>query len=236
MRKYVLVFLVCLGAVGCANTKVFMGSYDLVKITVSGNKAQMTAENFPYETQSSGEKLERKISEEPICVDTTDSDSCKASNFKGKLQVTIVCSDEGLIRELSNNFYESGFTVEKRFHKPSNKSTIISEVTIYPKRKYTSDTDGDYHVVEFETRGDLSGGTHRLFVKEPLAFMFKLMKIKDKIKKITMLVTYSNIIKNCNFIIKENDAILPDNSKFKVLSKAISTTEKPISVVFVRIY
>jgi hypothetical protein len=231
MRKYVLVFMVCLVAVGCANTKVFMGSYDSVKITVSCNQAQMTVENLPYETQSSGEKLERKISEGLICVDTTESDSCKTGNTQGKLHVTIVCSDEKLVKELSNIFGKDGFTVNNRFH-GRYKSTSISKVTIYPKRKVITDTKEEYHLIEFETMGDLSCGTHRLFVKEPLAFMFKLKKIKNEIKKITMFITYSNIINNCNFIVKENDIILPDDSKFKVLLEIISTMRKPIKMIF----
>lgn len=235
MRKYVLVFMVCLVAVGCANTKVFMGSYDSVKITISGNQAQMTAENFPSETQSLGEKLKRKISAEPICVGTTESDFCKAGNFKGKLHISIVCSDEKLVKEISSIFGKDGFTIDTRFH-GTYKSSIISKVTVYPKRKHITNTEDEYHLIEFETMGGLSGGTHRLFVKEPLAFMFKLMKTKDEIKKITMLITYSNIIKNCNFFVKEHDIILPDDSKLPVLSKIISTTKKPISVAFVRIY
>lgn len=235
MSKLIAVVLFSTFVAGCTSTRVFMGSYDFVKITVSNNQARMSAENFPSEAQSLGEKLERKISEEPICVDTTDSDSCKASNFKGKLQVIIVCSDEKLEKEFSRIFGEDRFTVDNRFH-GTYKSTIISKVTVYPKRKVITDTEEEYHLIEFETKGGLSGGKHRFFVKEPLAFMFKLMKIKDEIKRVTMLITYSNIIRNCNFIVKENDIILPDNSKLQVLSKIISATKKPISIVFIKIY
>lgn len=234
MRKYVLVFMLCSVAGGCASTKVFMGSYDSVKITVSTNQAQMTAKNFPYETRLSGKEVEKKLVGKPTSVleDEADNDGCETGDTQGKLHVTIVCSDESLIKELSNNFYKSGFTFEKRFHKPSRESTVISEVIIYPKRKVITDTKEEYHLIEFETMGGLSGGTHRLFVKEPLAFLFKLKKIKNEIKTITMFITYSNILKNCNFILKENETILPDSSKLQVLSEIISTIEKPIKVVF----
>lgn len=223
MRKYVLVFMVCLVAVGCASTKVFMGSYDSVKITVSGNQAQMTAENLPYETQSSGEKLERKISEGPICVDTTESDSCKTGNTQGKLQVTIVCSDENLIRELPNNFSESGFPVEKRLRKPSNKSTIISKVTIYPKRKVITDTKEEYHLIEFETMGGLSGGIHRVLIKDPLVFMFP----PENILEIKMFITHSEYSK-----FMAEDITIPTNVNFQILSNIISTMKKPIKIIF----
>lgn len=223
MNKHMLVFILCSLAIGCGNTKVFMGSYDSVKITVSNDQARMSAENFPSETQSLGEKLERKISEEPICVDTTDSDSCKASNFKGKLQVTIVCSDENLIRELSNNFCRNGFTVEKRFHKPFKESTVISEVTIYPKRKDTSDTDGDYHIIKFETKEGLSGGIHRVLIKDPLVFMFP----PENILGIKMFVTHSEYSK-----FMAEDITIPTNVNFQILSNIISTMKKPIRIIF----
>ena len=237
MRKYILVFIFCLLAVGCVNTKVFMGSYDSVKITVSSNRAQMTAENFPYEVQLSREKLERKISEEPIYVDTTESDSCKAraSNFNGKLHVTIVCSDENLTREFSNIFYKSGFTVEQKFHKPSNESIIISEVTIYPKRKGIDDAEGDYHLIEFETKGGLSCGIHRVLIKDPLAFIFLPMNLSADAKEIKMFITPSEYIKDGDFMEKNKTVPIPVDVNFQILSTIISTARTPIKIIFTRI-
>ena len=82
MRKYILVLVFCLLAVGCVNTKVFMGSYDSVKITVSSDRAQMTAENFPYETRLSGKKVEKKLVGKPTSVleDETDNDGCETGH------------------------------------------------------------------------------------------------------------------------------------------------------------
>lgn len=223
--------MLCPLVIGCGTTKVFMGSYDFVKITVSGNQAQMSAENLPYEVQSSGGKVEKKIFDKPVLVDKADNNSYEDDSLKDKLHVNFVCSDEKLEKEFSSFFGKDGPIINDRFH-GTYKSTIISKLTIYPKKKVITDTEGEYHLIEFETMGGLSGGTHRLFVKEPLAFMFKLMKIKDEIKKITMLITYSNIIKNCDFIVKENETILPDNSKLQVLSQIITTMKRPIKIIF----
>ncbi|HHT9122700.1 MAG TPA: hypothetical protein ACFYEF_07500 [Candidatus Wunengus sp. YC63] len=227
MKKYILVFMFCLVAAGCVNTKVFMGSYDSVKITVSANQAQMTAENFPSEVQLSGGKLERKISEEPICVDTTDSDSCKASNFKGKLQVTIVCSDENFTKEFSKYFCKGEFTVEQKFHKPSNESIIISEVTIYPKRKVITDTEGEYHLIEFETMGGLNRGTHKVLVRDPLVFVFLPEVISADTEEIKLFLSYSGHI-------KDNTEIIPVYINIQALSKIISVMRKSIKVIFVK--
>ena len=236
MRKYILVFIFCLLAVGCVNTKVFMGSYDSVKITVSSDRAQMTAENFPYETRLSGKKVEKKLVGKPTSVleDETDNDGCETGDTQGKLHVTIVCSEEKRVKELSSIFGKDGFTIDTRFH-GTYKSSIISKVTVYPKRKGIDDAEGDYHLIEFETKSGLSCGIHRVLVKDPLAFIFLPMNLSADAKEIKMFITPSEYIKDGDFMAKNKTVPIPVDVNFQILSTIISTARTPIKIIFTRI-
>lgn len=235
MNKHILVFMFCSLATGCASTKVFMGSYDSVKITVSDNQAQMSAENFPYEVQSSGGKVEKKIFDKPVFIEKADNDSYGNDNFKGELHVNIVCSDENLTREFSKYFCKGGFTIGKRFHKPGKESTVISEVTIYPKRKDRNHSNCEYHLITFKTTGELNRGTHRVQVKGPLAFVFLSETVSADTEEIKLFITHSEYIKDSKLAIKDKTAVTPFNANIQIVSEIISTTKKPIKIIFTKI-
>lgn len=229
-----LVFILCSLAIGCGSTKVFMGSYDSVKITVSGDHAQMSAENFPSEARLIDGILEKKIAGDSYVIqkDKSDNSFCEYSKHKHPLHVSIICSDENLIKEFSDDFYKSGFTIEKRFYKPYKASTIISKVTIYPKRKGSRNLEDEYHLIIFETMDELAGGTHRVLVKGPLAFIFWPMEIATNTKEVKMFITHSRDMKNSKFVVKDSTVIVPIILKLQVLSKTISTMKKPIKIIF----
>jgi hypothetical protein len=209
-----------------------MGSYDLVKITVSHNQAEMVTENLSYETNIINGKLERKINESPVFIlsDEVNNSTPEYANVKSKLHVNIVFPDKNLRRELPGHPYGEGFTIGKRFHKPYKDSIVISKVTIHPKRKYNDYLLGEYHLIMFETMGELTGGTHRVLVKDPLAFTF--LPFKANRNGITMLICSSENIESNNFLFNDSNKDLPVNLSLQVLSKIISTTKKPIKIIF----
>ncbi|MFQ5965096.1 MAG: hypothetical protein ACE5KZ_12535 [Candidatus Scalinduaceae bacterium] len=229
MNKHIFIFLLCLLVTGCANTKVFMGSYDSVSITVSRERAEIVAENLPYETHMVNGKLERKIIGSSIFIsdDEVNNKTPEYANVKGKLHVNIISSDENQRRALSVGFNNNGVIIEKSFHKPAN-SKIISKVTIHPKRKYHDNLAGEYHLITFQTMGGLTGGSYRILVKDPLSFTFPSTDTEAK----TMYIRHYGNIKNGKYVVNDIKTVLPLNLTLKVLSKTISTMKKPIKIIF----
>ncbi len=232
MNKYIFILLLSSLAAGCANTKVFMGSYDSVSITVSREQAEIVAENLSYETHLINGKLERKINESPVYIlsDEVNNSTPEYANVKIRLHINIVSPDKNLRRELSGQPYGEGFTIGKRFHKPYKDSIVISKVTIHPKRKYNDYLSGEYHLIMFETMGELTCGTHRVLVKDPLVFTF--LPFKANSNGITMLICSSENIESNNFLFNDSNKDLPVNLSLQAISKIISTTKKPIKIIF----
>ncbi len=232
MNKHVLVLLFFWLIIGCSNTRVFMGSYDLVKITVFPNQAEMVAENLSYETHLINGELERKISESPVYIlsDEVNNNTPEYANGKSKLHVNIVSPDKNLRRELSGHPYGEGFTIGKKLYKLYKDSIVISKVTIHPKRKYNDYLSGEYHLIIFETMGELTGGTHRVLVKDPVAFTF--LPFKANSNGITMLICSSENIESNNFLFNDSNIVLPVDLSLQVLSEIISTTKKSIKIMF----
>lgn len=222
----ILAMFLCLSFVGCGSTRAFMGSYDMVKIDVYGDHAKMSAENIPFDAKFNKGKLVKKNNLETV-FDLNDSSQSEDKDIKGNLRVHIICSEKNLRKEISDKcFQEDGVS----FKEPDKKS-IIAEVIVYPKKKAHDDSGGMYHEILFKTRGEFAVGTHRVFVKDPIAFTFWPTNIKDATKNITMIITHSGVIEDCKFVVKDG-AVLPINVQLQLVSEIISTIKKPIKIIF----
>lgn len=232
MINIITTALFCLLVVGCGSTSVFMGDYDSVEIVVSDNQATMTAENLPCEAQLEKGRLGKKVIGNHVFESQGNNpadNSCPALNsFKGKLHVNIICSDETVEKKFSDDFYkETGIGL----YKPDRGAEIISEVTIYPKMKGAHDLEDYYHLIKFVTRGELIGGTHRVLVKDPLAFKF-LSANTTTVDKIKLVIAHSGNIEDEQFVVNDSKVAAPVNLELRVLSETISTTKKPIKIIF----
>lgn len=232
-NKSLFLSLIILFVFGCGSTKVFMGSYDLVKITVSDSQATMSAENLPHETLCHDGMPERKVIEGCSVVDGTPGSNAPASGSRHPiLHVNIVCPDEELRNEFFDNFYKEGFTLEKRFHKHHESSRIISEITIHPKRRCPDCPDGEYHTITFRTMGGLCAGSHRVLVEDPLAFAFQPANVTPETNEITMVITNAKNIKGGKFVVKGDTAGSPMDRMLQVLSQIISNAKRPVKILF----
>lgn len=225
MNKYVSALLFSGLLVGCSSTRVLLGSYDSVSITVSREQTEMVAENLPSETHLINGNISRKINETPNSKLWTIIDP---ENGNSELKVNIISSDRNLRKAFSDNFNNERMVIEKRFHKPKD-STIILKVTIHPKRKYHDESAGEYHLITFEAKNGLTGGSHMVLVNDPLAFTFPQTE-PTNVKAI--YISHCGFIKDGKFILKDNKTILPINVTLQALSKSISTMKKPIKIIF----
>jgi len=64
MKRYGLALLLTWLFTGCSGTKVFMGDYDLAKITVSHKQAKIVVENLPYKSGIVDGKLEKETDDD----------------------------------------------------------------------------------------------------------------------------------------------------------------------------
>lgn len=235
MNKHVLVPFFFWLIIGCSNTRVFMGSYDSVSITVSRKQAEIVAENYPSETHFINGNTERKLlNEDPHTVLCNDSIDREIEN--GGLRVNIICPDKNLIKTLSDNFNNDRVVIEKRFHKPKD-STIISVVTIYPKKKYYDESAGECHLVTFKTKKRLADGSHRVLIKTPLVFTFlpdrKICSSGQADTSLrTVYISHCGNTEDGKNVVNDNKTSLHDNVTLLVLSKSISTMKKPVKITF----
>ncbi len=224
MNKHVLALLCIWIVIGCSSTRVFLGSYDSVSITVSREQAKMVAENLPSETHLTNGNISRKINE------ASNSKLCNnigPENEGSELKASIISSDKDLRKALSDNFNNERVVIEKRFYKPRD-STIISEVTIHPKRKYHNESADEYYLITFEAKNGLVGGSHMVLINDPLAFTFPQTEANVK----TLYISHCGNIKDSKFIVKDDKTILPINVTLQILSKSISAMKKPIRIIF----
>ena len=224
--------LLYLPIAGCSSTRIFLGSYDSVKFAVSPNQARMLVKNFTYETRLCNGRPEKKLVENSVSL-SDDSDMSSVSETIGDtLHVNIVCPDENLTEEISDSFHKNGFIIGKRFRKPKENCKTISKVTIYPKRRDRNYAEDGYRLVTFETMGGLSGGTHRVLVKEPLVLVLCPPNITANTKQINVSITHSGFMYDRKFVIGDSVPIIPITENIQTLSKIISTTQKPIKIIF----
>ena len=232
MKQYELVLLLTLMFTGCLSTRVFMGDYDLARITVSHEQAEIVVENFPYEASMVGGILQREIAADFVfkLSNELNINLTEEAKDKGEININIVCSDKRTRDELLESFSSNRIVIEKRFHTPAD-STIIAKVTIQPGSKFHG-LDGKYHLVTFETKGELLGGDHSVLVKDPLAFSFAPLETVSNKNQVTMLINRYIDNKHSNITLRDSDSILPLNLSFQLLSKSISTMRKPIKIIF----
>jgi len=232
MKRYEYALLLTLVFTGCFSSRVFMGEYDLAKITVSHEQAEIVVENFPYEVCMVSGILQMEIADDFVfkLANEFNSNLTERAKNKSEININIVCSDkrtrDGLLERFSNN----RIVIEKRFHKPAD-STIMAKVTIHPGSKFHG-LDGRYHLVTFETKGELFGGDHRVLVKDPLAFTFAPLESVSNKNQVTMLINRYMDNKHGNIALRDSGSILSSNITFQVLSKSISTMKKPIKIIF----
>lgn len=216
INKITVVALVCLVFIGCGSTRVYMGSCEYVKITVSSEQATMLAENLPEKgiagcLQEKGTiQRDDKVIEDRVCV-------------------YMESSDEDAEKKILNNVR----CVEVNFKKPDGDFKIISEVIIYPKRSSPTNPPSAYHEILFRTKGGLTIGTHRILVSDPLAFTFCRGGGKDS-QVIEMHITHPVAITNGKLIVSDKESVFPIHMQLQILSQIISSTRKPIKVIFVK--
>jgi len=232
MKRYGLALLLTWLFTGCSGTKVFMGDYDLAKITVSHKQAKIVVENLPYKSGIVDGKLEKETDDDFAFVLSRElnGNHTKNASIKSEINVNIICTDKDIRRELLERFSKNQIVIEKRFHKPAD-SNIIAKVTITPSSKFHG-LVGKYHLVIFETKGELVGGDHRVLVKDPLAFMFVPLELVSNRNQVTMLINRYIDNKHSNIALRDRDSILPLSITFQVLSKSISIMKKPIKIIF----
>ena len=234
MKRYALVPLLLLSwqFAGCSSTRVFMGNYDLAKITVSHEQAEIVVENLPYEANIVSGKLHREITDDFAfkLSNKPNRNLTEEAKDKSEISVNIVCSDKRTRDQLLENFSSNLIVIKKSLHKLTD-SIIMAKVTIHPCSKFNG-LDGKYHLVTFETKGELVGGDHRVLVKDPLAFSFAHLESASNINHVTMLISRCLDEKYGNIVLRDRDSILPLSITFQVLSKSISTMKRPIKIIF----
>lgn len=201
---------------GCGGTRIFMGSYDYVKIAVSQDQAVMSAEN---------------ISEKGVqgCFQNDDVTSFREKTIDGDVYVYLESADEKTKTELMDNMHCVAIDLKK----PAGNFSIISEVIIYPKRKSSTDPGKAYHEILFKTKEGLNIGSHSILVRDPLAFTL-CRSAKNGEKSVEMHITNSDSIKDNKLVTEDKEAIFPAKIQLQILSQIISTTGKPIRVIFVK--
>ncbi|MBC8549668.1 MAG: hypothetical protein H8D23_08445 [Candidatus Brocadiales bacterium] len=209
-----------------------MGHYDTAMITVSQQQAEMVVENLPFESSMVEGRLERNIGDDLsfILSNRPESNFAEDGNIRGETNVNIVCSDKHIRKELLEAFSSNRVVIEKRFHKPTD-SAVVAKVTIHQGSKFHG-LEGKYHLVTFETKGELVGGDHRVLVKDPLTFTFIPLNSVGAANKVTLLISRYEDNKKGKIALKDSALILPLNITVQVLSKSISTMKKPIRIIF----
>lgn len=234
MKRYALVPLLLLSwqFAGCSSTRVFMGNYDLAKITVSHEQAEIVVENLPYEANIVSGKLQREITDDFAfkLSNKPNRNLTEEAKDKSEISVNIVCSDKRTRDQLLENFSSNLIVIKKSLHKLTD-SIIMAKVTIHPCSKFNG-LDGKYHLVTFETKGELVGGDHRVLVKDPLAFSFSHLESVSSKNQVTMLISRCIDNKFDNITLRDSTSMLPYNMTFQVLSKSISTMKRPIKIFF----
>lgn len=201
---------------GCGVTRVFMGNYDYVKITVSQDQAVMSAEN---------------LSEKDVqgCLQKDDVTSSGKKTINSDVYVYLESSEEKTKNELMDNVH----CVAVDLKKPVGHFRVISEVIIYPRQKSSTDPDKSCHEILFKTKEGLDIGSHSILVKDPLAFT--LCKVVKKGENtIEMYITNTDSINGNKLVIEDKESIFPATIQLQILSQIISTTRKPIRVIFVK--
>mgnify|MGYP000141493393 CR=1 FL=1 len=232
MKRYELALLLTLVFTGCFSNRVFMGDYDLAKITISHEQVEIVVENYPYEASMASGILQKEIADnfEFKLLNEPNSTLTEGAKDKREININIVCSDKRTRDELLESFSSNRIVIEKRFHKPAD-STVITKVAIHPGSKLHG-LDGKYHLVTFETKGELVGGDHRVLVKDPLAFSFAHLESVSNKNQVTMLIKRYIDNKYGNIALRDRTSILPFSITFQVLSQSISTMKKPIKIIF----
>lgn len=203
-------------ASGCGGTRIFMGSYDYVKIAVSQDQAVMSAENF------SGNGVQG-------CFQENDVVSHGAKMVDGDVYVYLESSDENTKTNLMDNVH----CVAVDWGKPAGNYSIISEVIIFPSRKSSTEPEKSYHEILFKTKDGLDIGSHSILVKDPLAFTL-CRGARNSEKSVEMHIANSDSIKDNKLVIKDSESIFPAIIELQILSQIISTARKPIRVIFVK--
>lgn len=216
-KSIFIVLLPCILIPGCGGTRVFMGSYEYVKVVVSRDQAVMTAENLSEESL-------------PGHLQKKSNASFREKTIDDNVYVYLESSDEKTRNELLNNVH----CVAVDLKKPASNFKIISEVIIYPKRKSSTDPEKTYHEIVFKTKDGLDIGSHSILVRDPLAFTLCRSTNNDE-KAIEMHITHSDRVKDNKLVIEYKETIFPAKIQLQVLSQIISTTRKPIRVIFVRV-
>ena len=197
---------------GCGGTRIFMGSYDYVKIAVSQDQAVMSAENF------SGIGVQG-------CFQEKDVAPCGEKMIDGDVYVYLESSDAGLMDNVTCVAVDLG--------KPKGNYSIISEVIIYPSQKSSTEPGKWYHEILFKTKDGLDIGSHSILVKDPLAFTLCRGAMNSG-KSIEMHITNSESIQCDKLVIKDKESIFPATIELQILSQIISSARKPIRVIFVK--